>query len=143
MKPAAFMMRIMQVVFIVSIFLFIYVCHIIPAPARSVNTSSQYFIVLCAIASAASGFIVQRLMLRVPRQTSLSTQKSTPFSRWYSGHIFRFATAESVALFGFVLHMVGSPPTLVNLLFATALILQLIWQPGIIPEQTESHNSAR
>jgi hypothetical protein len=142
MKPINLVVRVMQFAFIVSVLLFIFICHIIPAPARSVNTSSQYFIVMCAIASAMLGFIVQRLMLRAPNQTTLSTQKSTPLNRWFTGHIIRFATAESVALFGLVLHLVGSSSTLVYLLFAGGLVLLLIWQPGTIPEQTESKSSA-
>jgi len=142
MKPIAFTMRVLQVSFIVSILLFIYVSRMIPPPAHNADVSFQYVIVLCAIVSAIMGFIFQRLMLRAPSQSPISTQKSAPLNRWFAGHILRFATAESVALFGIVLHTIGSSSTLVNLLFGGALILQLTWQPGAIPDQTESQNSA-
>jgi hypothetical protein len=142
MKPVTFIMRVLQISFIVSVVLFFRVSAMIPPVQHSVSASFQYGIVLCAIASALIGFIVQRMFLRVPNQTTLSTQKSTPLNRWFAGHLIRFATAESVALFGLVLRMIGSSSTLVYLLFGGGLALLLIWQPGAIPVQTESQSSA-
>jgi hypothetical protein len=137
MNPVIFQLRIMQITFIVSVGLFYYViCTIHPAP-QSVNPSMQSAIVLCAITSALMGFIVQRIMLRTPSQSLTEKQNSTLFSRWFAGHILRFATAESVALFGVVLHMLGSSSTLVNVMFICSLLLLLIWQPGTCPPKNE------
>jgi len=140
MNPVTFQLRILQISFIVSVGLFYYVCGTIQPADHSVNSSMQPAIVLCAIASALMGFIVQRILLRAPSQSLPEQQNSTRFSRWFAGHILRFATAESVALFGLVLHMLGSSSTLVNVMFISSLLLLLIWQPGTIPPKNESQS---
>jgi hypothetical protein len=135
MNPAIFTMRIVQCAIIVSVLMFIYVLHIIQPAAQSVSATMQWTIVLCAIVSALMGFIVQRIFLRAPSPSLPVKPNSTPRSRWFAGHIIRFATAESVALFGIVLHMLGSSSILVTVMFASSLILLLIWQPGTCPPQ--------
>jgi hypothetical protein len=136
MNPAVRVVRFMQIVFIVSVLLFIYVLQILHPVAHSVSAPIQWALVLCAIASAEMGFIVQRI-LRRPQGPSLpATQNSTPLARWTSGHILRFATAESVALFGFVLRILGSYSVVVYLLFGSSLLLLLMWRPGNVPPST-------
>jgi hypothetical protein len=137
MNPVILQLRIVQVAIIVSVGLFYYVCSMIQPAEQSVNSTMQSAIVLCAIASALMGFIVQRIMLRVPSQPFPEKQNSILFSRWYAGHILRFATAESVALFGVVLHVLGSSSSLVTTMFASSIVLLLIWQPGTCPPQNE------
>ncbi len=143
MNPAILMVRVMQFAFIVSVLLFIYVLHLIHPAPHSVNASVQWSIVFCAFASALMGFIVQRMMLRAPSQSLPATQSSNLPGPWFTGHVVRFATAESVALFGFVLSMVGSSSILVPVLFVSSLLLLLLWQPGTVPTQTESQISIR
>jgi hypothetical protein len=138
MSPVILQLRIMQFVFIISVGLFYYVSGTIHPAAQSVDTSVQSAVVLFAIASALMGFIVQRILLRAPKQSLPEKQDSTPFRRWFAGHILRFATAESVALFGFVLHSLGSPAVLVNALFVSGILLLLIWQPGTCPPQNKA-----
>jgi hypothetical protein len=136
MNPAVRVVRILQIAFIVSVLLFIRVLQILHPPTHSVSAPIQWAIVLCAIASAEIGFIGQRTFLR-PRDPSLpTTQNPTPLARWTSGHIIRFATAESVALFGFVLRMLGSNSIVVYLLFGSSLLLMLMWRPGNVPPST-------
>ncbi|MGP8269695.1 MAG: hypothetical protein ACLQLH_06475 [Terracidiphilus sp.] len=143
MNPAIFMVRIMQCAMIVSVLMFIYVLHIIHPVPHGVNASLQWSIVCCAIVSALVGFIVQRMMLRAPSQSLPATDNSTLLRPWFAGHVLRFATAESVALFGFVLRMMGSSSILVTVLFVSSLLLLLLWQPGAVPTQTESQSSMR
>jgi len=133
MNPAIRVVRTMQIAFIVSVLLFLFVLHTLNPAAQNVSASFQWGIVLCAIASAGMGFIGQRAFLR-PSAPSLPTnQNPTPLARWFSGHLLRFATAESVALFGFVLRMWGSTSILVYLLFGGSLLLLLTWRPGTVP----------
>jgi hypothetical protein len=138
MKPPIFTMRIMQCTFIVSVLMFIYVLRITHPPVKSVDATLQWIIVLIAAVSALAGFIVQQLLMRTPSQSLPQAPNSTPLNRWFSGHIFRFATAESVALFGFALRMMGSTSVIVTLLFGSSLLLLLIWQPGTCPPQNKS-----
>jgi hypothetical protein len=135
MNPVNFVLRVMQAAFVVSVLLFYYVISMIHPAAQAVNVSMQNAIVLCAIASALMGFIVQRMMLRNPSRSIPEKQSSILFSRWFAGHILRFATSESVALFGVVLHSLGSSSALVNALFISSLLLLLIWQPGTCPPE--------
>ena len=137
MNPAVRVVRTLQIAFIVSVLLFLFVLHTVHPATRNVSTAMQSVLVLCAIASAEMGFFVQRRLLR-PRIPSLPvTKNSTPLARWFSGHVLRFATAESVALFGFVLRMVGSTSIVVYLLFGSSLLLLLTWRPGTVPPSAE------
>jgi hypothetical protein len=142
MNPAIFLVRFLQCAFIISVLLFIYVLHIVHPAPHSVNASLQWGIVFCAIASALVGFYVQRMLLRFPNQPLSATQGSNLLRPWFTGHLLRFATAESVALFGFLLRMLGSSSILVTVLFMGGLLLLLLWQPGAIPTETASHSSA-
>jgi hypothetical protein len=136
MNPAVRVVRTMQFAFIVSVLLFLYVLRAVHPATHSVSAPLQWALVLCAIASAGMGFIVQRILLR-PRNPSLpAAPNSTPLARWTSGHVLRFATAESVALFGFFLRMMGSTSILVYLLFGSSLLLLLTWRPGTVPPST-------
>lgn len=143
MNPAIRTVRVMQVAFIVSVLLFMYVLRAVHPATHSVNPSVQWGIVFCAIASAMMGFIVQRIMLRAPSQSSATTQDSTLLGPWFAGHVLRFATAESVALFGFALRMIGDSSPVVTALFAGSLLLLILWQPGEVPPAAESQNLLR
>jgi hypothetical protein len=137
MNPVVRVVRTLQIAFIVSVLLFLFVLHTIQPATRNVSVPIQLVLVLCSIVSAESGFFVQRRLLR-PRNPSLpATKNSTPLSRWFSGHLLRFATAESVALYGFFLRMLGSTSILVYLLFGSSLLLLLTWRPGAVPPATE------
>lgn len=141
MNPTIVLVRTMQCAFIVSVLLFAFALHIIHPAPHSVSASLQWGIVFCAAASALMGFIVQGVWSRSPIQALPAAQDAALRSRWLTGHILRFATAESVALFGFVLRMMGSSSILATALFVSSLALLLIWQPGAIPTQTASQSS--
>jgi hypothetical protein len=142
MNPVIRVVRTLQIVIVVSVLMFIRILYIVHPVSRIVNASVQWVIVLCAIASASSGFILQSMLLRSRSRSLPATQSSSPRGRWFLGHILRFATAESVALFGLVLRMIGSSSILVAVLFVISLLLLLLWQPGTIPTETASQSSA-
>jgi F0F1-type ATP synthase membrane subunit c/vacuolar-type H+-ATPase subunit K len=137
MKQPLFTMRVMQVAFITSVLLFMYVLHAAHPPVQSVPPALEWAIVICAAASALAGFIVQKALLCPPSQPLAAARNSTPLNGWFTGHIIRFATAESVALFGFVLRMMGSSSVMVTVLFGSSLLLLLLWQPGECPMENE------
>jgi hypothetical protein len=143
MNPAIRVVRILQIAVIISVLLFMYVLHTIHPEPQSVNAAFQWSVVCCAVGSALAGFIMQRAILNAPDRPNSLGQTSTPQGRWFTGHIIRFATAESVALFGFVLRMMGSYSNVVTALFAGSLLLLLFWQPGEVPTATESQNPIR
>jgi len=49
----------------------------------------------------------------------------------------RLATTASVGLQALVLHLFNGSAILIYLLFASSLLLLLIWRPGTIPSPTE------
>lgn len=140
MNPAIVTVRILQCAMIVSVMLFYLVLHLTHPAPQSVNANVQLAIVCCAIASAMGGFIMQRVILNAPARPNASGQNSTARGRWLSGHVIRFATAESVALFGFVLRTMGSYSNVVIALFAGSLLLLILWQPGEVPAENESRS---
>jgi len=141
MKPVILQLRVIQFSIVVSVLLFLLVLHTIQPATRNVSAPIQWALVLCSIASAELGFVGQRIFLR-PRDPSLpATKNSTPLARWFSGHVLRFATAESVALFGFFLRMLGSDSVLVYLFFGSSLLLLLTWRPGTVPSETDQNVS--
>jgi hypothetical protein len=90
-----------------------------------------------------AGFIMQRVIQNAPDRPNALGRMSTSRGRWFTGHILRFATAESVAMFGFVLRMMGSYSHVVTGLFAGSLFLLILWQPGEVLAATESQNPIR
>jgi hypothetical protein len=142
MNPVVPLLRILQIAFIVSVLLFVFVLHTIHPAVRSVNASVQWAIVFCAMVSALGGFYGQRIVSRAPSRSLSAMQGPNPLSPWFTGHIIRFAMAEAVALFGFALRMLGDSSILVYLLFGGGLLLLLLWRPGSPPNQSESQSSA-
>ncbi|MGD0547114.1 MAG: hypothetical protein ABR991_04725 [Terracidiphilus sp.] len=137
MQKPVFTVRVLQGAMIVSVLMFFYVLRVSHPPVQKIDPNFQWAIVFCAISSALAGFIVQKLMLRLPSQSLATARNSALLGRWFTGHIVRFATAESVALFGFVLGFMGSTSIVVPLLFAVSLLLLVLWKPGECPAQED------
>jgi hypothetical protein len=143
MNPAIVKVRTMQVAFIISVVLFFFVSRTFPPPVQKVNATFQWAIVSCAVFAVLSGFIVQRILRRVPNMPLSMIQSSDLLRPWFSGHVVRFATAESVAMFGLILRSLYGPSNVVTFLFAGSLLLLILWQPGEVPAANESQSSIR
>lgn len=144
MDPAIRLVRILQFAFIVSVLLFFDVAtRLLRPPAQSVNPAVQWTIVIVSIACASSGFLVQRMLRRTPNMPLSTIQRTDLLRPWLMGHLIRFAMAESVALFGFVLRGLGSSSKLVNTMFAASLLLLILWRPGEVPTPNESQGPIR
>jgi hypothetical protein len=142
MNPAAFTLRVMQIAFIVSVALFYFVGSTLHPAAQAVSRPVQSVVALCAICSALMGFLGQKYGFGAPNPSRPAPLGSTALKRWFAGHILRFATAESVALFGLVLRALGGPSTTVYMLFGASLLLLLLWQPGKVPTAAQSNISS-
>jgi hypothetical protein len=142
MNPTASLLRVMQLTFILTVALLYFVGSTFHPAAQAASQPVLWAIVLCAFGSVLMGFLGQGSLLRTPSPSQPAPQGSTVRKRWFVGHILRFATAESVALFGFVLRALGGPSTAVYILFGASLLLLLLWQPGKIPTEAESNVSS-
>jgi hypothetical protein len=134
-------LRFFQFGFIMSVPLYVYVLLFVCPVQQSLNVYIQFAIVCCAITSAIGGFIMQRMIMNTPDRPNALGQMPTPRGRWFSGHLFQLASAEFVALFGFVLRMLGGYSNVVIALFAGSLLLLVFWQPGEVPTENESQSS--
>jgi hypothetical protein len=94
----------------------------------------QGIIILLALWSAAWGFTMQR---QLQRRRRASTSKSRPFTRWRAGHIVRLWSATTVGIWALVLQQLHGPLWIANVLFGLAILLLLIWKPGIAPAPDE------
>jgi hypothetical protein len=131
------LLRIIQISFIVASLMIIDVSRKIHPQARNVNASLQWAIVFIAIGVTLSGFLVQRLMLRAQSQSLPAAHNSTLRDWWFIRHILRFAFAQAVVLFGFILHILGSTSILVTVLYVSGILLLLIWWPGTCPPNNQ------
>jgi hypothetical protein len=98
--------------------------------------TSQAIIILLALWSAASGFTMQRKLQRPRGQASSS--KSTPFTRWRAGHIFRLWSATAVGIWALLLCEFHGPLWIENVLFGFAILLLLLWKPDAAPTLDEA-----
>lgn len=86
--------------------------------------------VALALVCIVQGFTIER---RIVRPRNPSRVRSTPLKRWRAGNVVRLAYGTAVGLYGLALSEFGGPAWQVSALCAIALILLLIWKPGISP----------
>lgn len=141
MNPVSFQLRVMQFAFIASVVMFFFVGQTLIPATPSINATFQWVIVFIAIGSASMGFVLQRIFLRAANKHASTAQGASALRVWRAGHILRFATAESVALFGLVLQSVGASANIVYALFGGSALLLLLWQPGAVPAETVSRTT--
>jgi hypothetical protein len=107
---------------------------IVRLPVRAGTQKSpagEGLIVFLAIYSAWSGFYIQKIFKRVGKQG----RRLTPLHAWQWGNITKLASALSVCLWAFVLHLFGGLIWLVYPIFGLGVVLLLIWKPGMSPPQ--------
>jgi|SRR5215472_3127150 len=90
----------------------------------------QVMIVLLAVWSGIGGITVQRRL----RRRHANSAKSTPFTRWRAGHIFRLWSTTAVGLWAVVLSDFHGPLWIVDLLLGFSMLLLLTWRPDNAPE---------
>jgi len=90
----------------------------------------QGIIVVFALWPGVWGFLMQRTLLRRRQPTS---SKSTPFTRWRTGHIFRLWSAVTVGIWALLLVEFHGPLWISYVLFGFAMLLLLIWRPDAFP----------
>jgi len=104
------------------------------ASPNQIGTLPIVMIVL-ALWSAVSGFTIQR---KLQRRAQANSSKSTPFTRWRTGHIFRLWTATTSGIWALLLFEFHGPLWMADVLFGLAILLLLIWKPDAAPVQGEA-----
>jgi len=127
-------LRIVQVGCILMVLACIWVSRLGHREWQGSLAPRHWIVMAAAIWTAISGFTVQRRIVNRP-VNSRRPSKSTPFTRWRAGHIFRLWTAMSVGLWALLLSEYAGPPMMVNVLFVLSLFLLLLWTPGPVPDK--------
>lgn len=127
-KPES-QLRIVQLICLLFLAAMLCQIYFLPHIGNQASALSQTLVTFAAIWSAVSGFSLQRKIVAIRSVTA----KSTPFSRWRTGHLLRLAFATSVGVWAYFLYVIGGLPWLVNVLFGLALVLLLVWKPGTRP----------
>ncbi len=101
----------------------------------------QFLVVAAAIWSAVYGFTLQRRIVGVSGRPQAQSERSTPFSRWKTGHTARLWSATAVCMWGLVMYEIRGPSWIVDSLVAVGVILLAIWKPGTAPQRNSPSDS--
>jgi len=128
-------LRYIQIFCIVSTLMIADVTRKIRPQQHCAASSLQWIIVGFVVALVLCSFFLQWFFRYFPSRSFPPWKNSIVLGYWMMGHILRLATAQSVALFAFVLHMLGSSAALVYVLYGSSLLQLLFWRPGVCPAQ--------
>jgi len=130
--------RIIHGVMLVSVLLYMLVIfQIHPREGRLSPAMPGAFAILCATEIAVALVLRARLLTPCMEILCSNPDDEQALGRWRTGNIISFVLAEMVALFGFVLKLLGTSWFVAGPFFATAIFLLLIWTPRIdLPSQT-------
>jgi len=125
MKDSLFVSRILWAALFASTLMYLLVLEVVELQTGSSWETLLYPFAFAAVTSAGASLIAPRMMLRRgARDTSTVTHDG-----YLTMLIVALALAESVAIFGFVLGLLGAPATVVVPFFAVAWILMVIRFP--------------
>ena len=130
-------LRLAQSGLITFIMVCFFVMRIGSVETRRAFSPLQWLVVVAALWSAISGFMVQGRINRGGSRSQVPSRRSTPLGRWRAGHLVRLWSATAVGLWGVLLHYLGSPNYLVNVFLVLAVLLLLVWRPGATPAEAE------
>ena len=135
MSPQDRVMRIMKYAFIASVLLFGVVAIKIPSKAaHPPQHMIEVVISVLALSNLVLGLNAQSFFARFVKPNP-ATPAGTPLNQWFAAGIFSLALMESCAIFALVLHLLGSSIKLVGILFASAILTLIFWNPGTAPTQ--------
>lgn len=123
------LVRLIQIVLLVSIVLYVVVGELV---GRTVvlNNALFYTLSLASISTLGAAFVVRRTLV-LPAEALLREKPSDPLvqARWKTAYIFLYALCEAMALFGLILRISGF--TLVHVwgFYLGGFLLLLLFSP--------------
>jgi hypothetical protein len=93
-----------------------------------------YAITFAAIMTVGMIFVLRRILI-APVEAEAGGLSPASLVRWRAGYIVTYALSEAVALFGFVLGILGYSLTQVAPFFVAGIVLILFFGPGIQNKQ--------
>ena len=113
-------------------FLYIYVLYVIRPVSQGVQPTFVFALVLLALSDL--GFALFFRARKV--DASVEVLRAHPhdaaaLNQWRIGMILSFCFAETIALFGFVLKILGAGWKIAGAFLAFAILLMLLWTPRL------------
>jgi hypothetical protein len=129
MEPARKVLQIVRIVMLVSIVCYAFIGERM-AQSAAPDRNIYFAITLFAITTVGIIFAVRRLFVLRPEETLVSQpEDAEALKRWRTGHLAIYALSESVALFGFVLRILGFNLSQVTPFYLAGFALILLFGP--------------
>jgi hypothetical protein len=130
MEPARKTLQIVRLALMVSIALYVFVGERVGKNLGAPPTNFYFAITLVAITTVGMTFAVRRLFV-LRAEVALAAQPGEPaaLKRWWAGYIFTYALCEAVALFGFVLRILGFTLSQVVPFYLVGFVLMVLFGP--------------
>jgi hypothetical protein len=131
MEPALKTVRMIRIALLVSIALYLPLGEYVGQTTVSAPDRNVYFaLTLVAITTLGMIFAARRLfVLRSEATLAEQPDDLAALNRWRSGYIITYALSEAVALFGFVLRMLGFTLSQVAPFYLVGFVLIMIFGP--------------
>jgi hypothetical protein len=119
-----------RVAMLVSIALYVFIGERMGKNLGAPSTNLYFAITLVAITTVGMTFAVRRLfVLRAEATLAAQPEDAVALKRWWAGYIFTYALCEAVALFGFVLRILGFTLSQVVPFYLVGFVLMLLFGP--------------
>ncbi len=123
-------LRILQIAMLVSIALYVWIGERVAENVVRANPVFYYAITFVSISVVGVIFVVRRVLLsRFEAQLSTRPNDNALLGRWRAGYIVLYALCESIALFGFVLRVLGFPLARIWVFYLSGFALTLVFGP--------------
>jgi hypothetical protein len=108
MRSAVRRLRVLQVAMLGSILLYAVLGEVLGSRTRVVDPSLSYIFTTAGVAIVGVIFVVRRtLVLRSAESLATRPDDSLSLGHWKSGYVATYALCEGLALFGWILRLMG------------------------------------
>src|ERR1700747_3323771 len=132
MESAIKVIRAIQIALLVSVVLYVIVGERVGTIPK-LNDPVVFYVLSLATVTIVGVILVVRRTLVLQSAAALAVRPNdvATLNRWRAGHIMTYALAESIALFGLVLRLIGFTLSQVWSFYIAAFILLLFFGPRL------------
>lgn len=139
MNPAARVIQILRISFVVFGLFLVYIVVKIPAqPGTPPDPAIELAITALGLIEIVAGLFAPRVLQSLAKRAPQTAPKAAPLKQWFSANVISLACFDACMLFGLVLHFVGASPHLVVLLIGAGLAALILWRPGAPPTENSA-----
>src|SRR5215468_9889909 len=130
MDSAIKAIRIVQIALLVSVVLYVVVGEKVGSVPKLNNPVLFYVLSLATVTIVGVILVVRRtLVLQSAAALAARPNDVATLNRWRAGHIMTYALSEAIAVFGFVLRVMGFSLSQVAYFYVSGFILLLFFGP--------------